>query len=293
MSALYNVKGFMMNKIVNFDIARLAYGEPDMVRGRDFVPYLGQSLEYSPAYAVSNEDLRYVTALTQDKARRVLTVAGSGDQPLFYTLRGATDVDTFDVSFCAKAIMDMKVAAINQKVPYDDYQKILHDVHFAPSVARVDGVRELLNFMPADSAQFIRNMNGYKIFANGLSPESYGSQNLNKDEYQQLIAHGQKNFNFIWTDVAQLNTLVKGEYDLINLSNIFEWVPHLLIPVMEKMMPHLKVGGYMLVQTGHPMALHSNYGIFNQAQKTFGDVAMVGVLTKKRDEHIFMACKSR
>ena len=119
------------NKI-NLNVARADYGSPNYKFGRMYTPHPNRSLAYSHAYVVSNEDLRYTTALTRDMGRKVLTVAGSGDQPLFYKLNGANHIDTFDVSFCAKAIMDIKTAAIRAGMGYDSYKQMLRNFHQAP-----------------------------------------------------------------------------------------------------------------------------------------------------------------
>ena len=43
------------------------------------------SPEFCPAYIITNEDWRTLRGMTRD-AKRVLTVAGSGDQALSYIL---------------------------------------------------------------------------------------------------------------------------------------------------------------------------------------------------------------
>ena len=46
----------------------------------------GAFAAFSPAYLVSNEDLRSAMKMLQPRGADVLTVAGSGDQPIFYKL---------------------------------------------------------------------------------------------------------------------------------------------------------------------------------------------------------------
>ena len=239
-----------MNNTPNLNAARATYGKPNYERGTQYLPWPGKPLDYSHAYVVSNENLRHTTGLTRDMGRRVLTVAGSGEHPLFYTINGATQVDTFDISYCARAIMDIKTQAIRSGMPYGQYKILLKDLHFAPSASKVSGVSEILPKIPAHSAQFVRGMDGYRIFGNGLNPEYYASEMISETEYKTLqkTLHGA--FKFIWSDVATLHTQLNGEYDVINLSNIFEWSPDLIQPTLINLHNHVRPGGYILVQTG-------------------------------------------
>ena len=68
--------------------------------------------EYSPSYVLTNEDIRTILALQSVKDKNVLTVAGGGEHPMFYKMAGAKNVDAFDISYCAKAIMDLKTTAL-------------------------------------------------------------------------------------------------------------------------------------------------------------------------------------
>lgn len=286
MSKIYHNK-------LNLDNARAAYGTPDAQYGTMFIPLPGRDLEYSHAYVLSNENLRHTTGLTRDIGHRVLTVAGSGDQPFFYTLNDATQTDTFDISFCAKAIMDIKTAAIQSGMPYGEYRKMLFQLHKAPAASQVKHIPEILNRIPRDSAEFVRGMDGYKIFGNGLNPDMYPEEALNPDEYAHLQKAITGPFKFIWSDVANLHAHLIGEYDVINLSNIFEWSPGLTIPTLASLRNHIRPGGIILVQTGHPIATHRNYKTFQQAAEKFKRWARIGINQKLRDENVVILQRTR
>ena len=89
--------------------------------------YLGESQDkfatYSHAYVTSNENLPMIMSEMRPCNKTVLTVAGSGDQPMFFMLYGASLVDTFDLSYCAKVMMDIKTAAIQSgnRAEYVDF----------------------------------------------------------------------------------------------------------------------------------------------------------------------------
>lgn len=282
-----------MNNKPNLNAARATYGKPNYEHGTQYLPWPGKSLDYSPAYVVSNENLRHTTGLTRDMGRRVLTVAGSGEHPLFYTINGATQVDTFDISYCARAIMDIKTQAIRSGMLYEQYKKLLKDLHFAPSASKVSGISEILPKIPAHSAQFVRGMDGYRIFGNGLNPEYYVSEMISETEYKTLqkTLHGA--FKFIWSDVATLHTQLNGEYDVINLSNIFEWSPDLIQPTLTNLHNHVRPGGYILVQTGCSMSFWKNTEKFIDAQKALKDWAKIGINKHDRDTQVIILERTR
>lgn len=282
-----------MNNKPNLNAARATYGKPNYEHGTQYLPWPGKPLDYSPAYVVSNENLRHTTGLTRDMGRRVLTVAGSGEHPLFYTINGATQVDTFDISYCARAIMDIKTQAIRSGIPYEQYKKLLKDLHFAPSASKVSGVSEILPKIPAHSAQFVRGMDGYRIFGNGLNPEYYVSEMISETEYKTLqkTLHGA--FKFIWSDVATLHTQLNGEYDVINLSNIFEWSPDLIQPTLTNLHNHVRPGGYILAQTGCSMSFWKNTEKFIDAQKALKDCAKIGINKHDRDTQVIILERTR
>ena len=282
-----------MNNKPNLNAARATYGKPNYEHGTQYLPWPGKPLDYSHAYVVSNENLRHTTGLTRDMGRRVLTVAGSGEHPLFYTINGATQVDTFDISYCARAIMDIKTQAIRSGMPYGQYKILLKDLHFAPSASKVSGVSEILPKIPAHSAQFVRGMDGYRIFGNGLNPEYYASEMISETEYKTLqkTLHGA--FKFIWSDVATLHTQLNGEYDVINLSNIFEWSPDLIQPTLINLHNHVRPGGYILVQTGRSIPVGKNMEKIIDAQKALNDWAKIGINKQDRDTQVIILERTR
>lgn len=282
-----------MNNKPNLNAARAAYGNPDYEYGTQYLAWPGRPLDYSHAYTVSNENLRHTTGLTRSMGRRVLTVAGSGEQPLFYTINGATQIDTFDISYCARAIMDIKTQAIRSGMPYEQYKKLLKDLHFAPSASKVSGVSEILPKIPAHSAQFVRGMDGYRIFGNGLSPEYYASEMISETEYKTLQKALRGAFKFIWSDVATLHTQLNGEYDVINLSNIFEWSPDLIQPTLTNLRNYVRPGGYILVQTGCSMAIGKNMDKFIDAQDALKDWAKIGINKQDRNTQVIMLERTR
>lgn len=213
--------------------------------------------KYSPAYLKTNENLRKTVPAFKGNLKDILTVAASGDQSLFYALNGAKNIDTFDQTYCAKAVMDLKTVAV-QKFSYNEYCGVIRDLFnvSGADVLDVQGVPELVAAMPKESAEFIRRMSQNNIFGMGAIGRYDFSNNLTEEEFNKVKQMGIKPFNFIWSDIADLHTHLTKKYDVINVSNIFEWVEmktpdprwsaHQIVSIMKNLYPYLKPNGYLM-----------------------------------------------
>lgn len=233
-------------KVIDFKQARLALAPARRVyntlHGNPF-------LEYSPAYTVTNEDLRFITNITANKKKPyVLTNCGSGDAPLFYKLAGAVHVDTFDISYCARAVMDIKTAAI-PLLRYDEYIYMLHDLHRMEQKSDSCGYELIQDMLPADTKDFINELQGYQLFNNGLRPSNYKELFLNFDEYHILKEKINKPFSFIWDDVQNLHNHLDARYDIINFSNILEYQPdaNVIANILKNVLPNLAKDGVVVL----------------------------------------------
>ena len=250
--------------------------------GNFYNPTLGFSY-YSPSYVLTNEDIRWVSNLTNGNGKRVLTVAASGDHPMFYAMRGATDIDTFDISFCAKVAMDIKTAAI-KKLSRDQYIQLLNNMHNAKDMSQIPYITELMPNIPQNSAYFIQQMNNYPIFSNGLNPSSYQEIIPTNAEYDQMRNAVQKPFKFIWTDIKSLHTRLLHEYDIINLSNIFEYMtPQQIHQTLAALRCHVRRGGTIIAQTGS-WGIHRNNRAYYDASQKFKRWARVGYIRQDKNK---------
>ena len=82
---------------------------------------------YSRAYINTNEKLRLSMKYMPKNCNKALVCTASGDHALFASLYGAERVDVFDVSYNAKCIIDMKVAALNC-LNREEYSEFLDDL---------------------------------------------------------------------------------------------------------------------------------------------------------------------
>lgn len=206
--------------------------------------------KYSPAYSVTNEDLRPVTGLKKTKNARVLTIAGSGDSPIFYRIAGAKSVDTFDLSYCAKAVMDIKTAAISI-LNYHQYIEMLYELYDAESINKVSAFPKIENKLSVDVKDFLFGMDGCKIFSNGLHPKNYTEHLPTAEEYSVMQKTIKKPFNFKWADITEIHKELTGCYDVMNLSNVFQYMNKvdIITNTLENLRPHLDDNGLIAVHT--------------------------------------------
>ncbi len=213
--------------------------------------------KYGPAFLTSNELLREsIPRYGNIAGGDVLTVAASGDQPMMYAALGAKRVDTFDMTFSAKAVMDMKTAAMGQ-MDYNEYTQFIRNVavtqprHMPPiDLMSVDGMVQVVEKMPADSAEFLRQMRGCNIFSSGANRLAFPTE----DEFTKMKQAVKEPFNFIWADIANLCTQVNQKYDIINISNILEWVDRgpWCCNILSRLYLCLKPNGYVLASALRP-----------------------------------------
>ena len=196
-----------------------------------------------PAYAISNENQRWITSRFQN-AKRILTVTGSGDQAMFYSINGAAHVDTYDIALFARVIQDIKTTAL-KILNHNEYCELIEslnntygDYKTAKHIAR------LLPHLPGDS---IKILNKYGQYANFNRGAMYPEHLPTRDEYARMQTTITQPFNFIHTPLNKLHEKISGQYDIINVSNIFDTVPGPeQLQIMSNLLPHLSVGGRLL-----------------------------------------------
>lgn len=168
---------------------------------------------FNTPYIISNENLRQIVAATPN-ARRVLTITGSGDQALFYTLGGATHIDTFDIKTNARTIQDIKTTGI-KGLPYDIYIMFIQQLYKRNPKNIIPA--KMLADMPPHSAAAVEDL----VFCNYISEHNIHNLPTAK-EYARLQATLRQPFNFIHANLKNIHMHVTGPYNVINISNIFD-----------------------------------------------------------------------
>lgn len=225
---------------------------------KDFIPNIDKAKkqnhywwysEYSSAYIIANEDLRASMRYVPQNCNRALTVAGSGDNPLFCSLYGAKHVDTFDISYNAKCIMDIKTAAIG-KLNLSDYLNLLEHLHATHDVATVPNMDKISKKLSATEYNYMCAMSGSRLFNFCNVYDKHDSNLLNSQEYQKLQKIVKNRYKFYWTDIRNLNNYLVEQYDFMHLSNVLESIGdrQFHIMLLEQFVRHVNVGGRILIQ---------------------------------------------
>ena len=207
---------------------------------------------YTSAYVVTNEDLRISMNFVPKKCNNALVVAASGDHPLFCSLYGAQHVDTFDVSYNAKCMMDIKIAALNC-LDYLDYGQFLEDLHVScksqsVNITNVKHMDKILQKLPKTEAEYIRALNEEPLFSRGPSPIVSGVLPTFK-EYYKLRTKIVKPYDFLLTNVYGLGGHLEKNYDFIHLSNIFDYIAEgHYEEILLSLMQHVNCGGRILIE---------------------------------------------
>lgn len=229
---------------------------------------------YSRAYVITNENLRQLPQLMQKKHENVLTVVGSGDHPLWFSLYGAKHIDTFDISYNSKLIMDIKVTALS-RLSWRAYKRLLEDLHESTwrpylRISEIKNMCKILPELPLTESEYIRLLGKTKIFRTCCNPKE--SKALPTFlEYMKLRIKIKELYNFYMTDVRNLSNHLKKSYDVIHLSNILDYVPesehkNVILPLLN----HVNPGGRIIA---HNMTCDTAKGYTNYFGNTATETA--------------------
>ena len=149
-----------------------------------------------------------------------MTVAGSGDQPIAFALCGAKIVDTFDISYFAHIITDLKIAAI-QTLDYEEYTNFVASLRTATCPDEIAHYDKIAPKCSNKTRNTVYQMNGCLIFKQGIG--MYQEYMPNKFEYAMAKKLITQPMDFIWSNVDSLHGFLTRQYDLIYMSSVFDF----------------------------------------------------------------------
>ena len=230
---------------------------PNASEAKLLINCLGSKIfnDYSPAYAVTNEDVRKSMKYIKKSYKTALTVAASGDHPLFCKLYGIEHVTTFDISYNSKVVMDLKTAAL-QQLTLNQYYEMQNSLWYNANTYHVAHIQEIVPYLSQDMQEYMYDMIGNLLFDNGKwRPERYQKYAFTKSEFATLKQIIHEPFDFIWSDIRKIK--LHQSYDFIHLSNICDFLPDFAIKkVLIKMLKHTNTNGSIV------MLLHKKNDIY-------------------------------
>ncbi|MCM1294348.1 MAG: hypothetical protein NC311_02195 [Muribaculaceae bacterium] len=220
---------------------------------------MARGAQYCRAYHATNEPITNWLSLMRVQNPRVLTVAASGDQPLLHAATGASHVDTFDITVNACAVMDFKTSALQTTANLDEYQDAVQNLTRLDGVDKI-GTRQHAAFMRIVDNMPMRTRPLMQKIINTYCNQTAFSQHVSRKlrfptdtaQFAKMRACAHTPLDFIWADLINVHHYIEGEYDIINVSNIFDhylWYkdsPKSVFDAIKSLWPHLRDGGYML-----------------------------------------------
>ncbi|MBO7052920.1 MAG: hypothetical protein J6W27_00580 [Alphaproteobacteria bacterium] len=175
---------------------------------------------------------------------KVLTVSGSGEQPLFFKLFGAEHITTFDISYNSYLMTKLKTIALQTFDQAKDFNKFLDCLY--------DEYH--LYFLKNDYPNIIQKLNEHEQNYIRTAPEKIDIFYTNRwcdlysftdSDYKKLRDSIKSPFPFIWTDIKNLDErLGNAKFDIIYYSNICDFLySYTVIDILKKTQKHLKPNG--------------------------------------------------
>lgn len=257
---------------INVDDARIGYrtdGDGSFSRvlfvekSRELNPRVAAFSSYSPAYMSSNEQLQSIMQMLKPAGKTALAIAGSGDAPLFLGAYGARHIDTFDISYNARVVMDIKTYMLKNNFCFYDYVHILRDIQTAPDVLNCASRDVVVRAVTCETLKYLRGMRGCRIFMHTSNGEIACFPD--STEFSAMKQNVRGRYNFIWSDLFDLSgRITDKKYDIIYLSNVLQYVNAVsdVVAVLNDMRPHLNAGGVIVVDSLlQPLAVarHTKY----------------------------------
>lgn len=248
---------------------------------------MARGVQYCRAYHTTNEPITDWLSLAPVKNPRVLTVAASGDQPLMYAASGASHVDTFDITVNACAVMDFKTSALHTVANINEYQDMVQNLILLDELDKMS-TRQYATFMRVVENMPLRTRSlMQKIIQTYCNQNAFSQHKARKlrfptdmAQFEQIRAKSPVLFNFIWADLINVHHYINGEYDIINVSNIFDhylWYkdsPKSVFDSISGLWPHLRTGGYMLCTSTDDENLRTVRLISTMIENLHADVAI-------------------
>lgn len=180
-----------------------------------------------PVYLFSNEHVAKFANSFSD--RSILSVCSSGDHAFSAYLAGAKFVDVFDINLMQKSVMELKKTMI-QNVSYEDFLDFFFDYKnfFNPQI-----IKPIKNKLSKSATEFLSLYEKYGSFL--FTCDYPKVHECNKDfitylktpsDYYALRDKLPENISFLHTDLEFLPNICQRKYDLVYLSNIFDYVYH-------------------------------------------------------------------
>lgn len=211
--------------------------------------YYGSFSNYSRVYDFTTENIKESIGW-YNSSDRILTVLSSGDHVFDYLLRGASDIESFDVNVITKYFFNLKRALI-ENMNFSDFESIIDNLlpfalHNLESFSLDPDIYAFWDFYRRNKEPKM-----YNKAIIGVYPKGSKQYNIyfDKENYQRLksILKSGITIPFHNADVLKLSHSIKGKLKEINLSSIYSLVSKKNVPkVVRRLNPFLEDEGKIL-----------------------------------------------
>lgn len=198
-----------------------------------YVPFQDEFSKYSQMYFSTTEKVKdYFLNLSFGKDR-ALSVLASGDQVFNLIYSGVKEIDTFDINLLTYFNFYFKYA-IMKTFSFLEWEKLNEKGFCFPSNQDfLDLLEQIKAYLPNDVYDYFYRLASIPTF-DLTSLYTKNRVNFNKDS--NLYASDEKSYNktkknlestvlnFYFGDASEISSKFKGNYDIIILSNIWDYL---------------------------------------------------------------------
>ncbi len=183
----------------------------------------------APVFLFTNENISgYISQMGDLSGKELLTVAAGGDHVFTGLLAGAKNVDTFDLNYLQKHVIELKSKMI-KCLSYTDFMRFFFD---KSKFFSYDIIRPIWKtFSPGLKIfllMYYRRHNNRMFRYASAQHVDYDTSQLsylsNESDFCALARIMPDKIQFEQTDITQISTRFTKKYDVVLLSNIFEYL---------------------------------------------------------------------
>lgn len=229
--------------------------------------YAAARCNFSAPWSVITRLYSHSTEITEDylkdfdlKEKRIVTVGSSGDQVLTFAHLGSKDITLMDANPLTPFFVNLKIAAL-KSLPREDFLTFFNQNNDDFMNIRIYGkVRELLDETTKVfwDKLYDDNMQDQIFHIYSRASESSIPPYLVNDEvYLQLRNKiDDVKIKFYQSDISTFHEHLDGEYDLIDLSNIYTYVKNEKFwTAIDNLYPHLTKEGFLKLHYDDPKTI--------------------------------------
>ncbi len=181
-----------------------------------------------PCYVFTNENVAGYVKKFNLQGKDVLTVAASGDHVFECLLAGAKSVETFDINANQRLVMELKSHMI-KNLPYEHFMDFFFESKNLFNSKIIQPIFDtfspkLQNYVPSFYKQRMNSpINSMFIDYDYIDIKNI-SYLADKEKYNQLARIIPNKIPFFNTEIHQIPYLSKKCYDIILMSNIYDYL---------------------------------------------------------------------